>query len=252
MRPIDYYILLKDLRDKGRKYDKTTPRFAFRWPNLRIRTQTSSGEKEVDKEFDHNIYIVADPDAFDQSESYRLMETIIKRFSEKLLQQTNLNQPDFEGPGVWTVHADKFEASYEIKPGSVLEYMPKKDDSAQRLALVINKKIEIPTNWGEPFLIEEGGAIASAYNDLKVINDILEKVDKELSGTLSIDSQRLSDIAPQNDLADQVELILIKHLYVDNNTDHSVLDIYGMEPGFLQKNYEVLESKGTNKAKKIG
>jgi hypothetical protein len=77
--------------------------------------------------------------------------------------------------------------------------------------------------------VETGGAIAARVSDLAAIKTALTDIEANIQ---SLRSQNL----PAETLTEMSRALIRQTLYKDDGT--TVFDIYGMKPGFLEKNYD--------------
>ncbi len=226
----DYLGLLKGLAEDGAAFAKTTPRYAVKWPALVIHTETSNGQLETAKEIDPDVYILFDPAGFPTAaDRDNAAATIINNFRDKALAQQDLRAVDYKGPDLWVMEGKKFRAEYEPDPAEKNKYQPNEEArTAPRQCLTVEEDIEFPVQWGT-FVVETGGAIATRVSDLAAIKTALTDIETNIQ---SLRTQNL----PAETLAEMSRALIRQTLYKDDGT--TVFDIYGMKPGFLEKNYD--------------
>lgn len=227
----DYLGLLKGLVDDGEAFAKTTPRYAVKWPALVIHTETSNGQLETAKEIDPDVYILFDPAGFPTTaDRDNAAATIINNFRDKALAQQDLRAVDYKGPDLWVMEGKKFRAEYEPDPVEKNKYQPNEEArTAPRQCLTVDEDIEFPVQWGT-FIVEKGGAIATRVSDLAEIQKILMDVTQNIQ---SLQAQNL----PPAELKETSRALIRQSFYKEDGT--TVFDIYGMKPGFLEKNYDL-------------
>lgn len=227
----DYVSLLKGLMDDGQAFAKTTPRFAVKWPALVIHTETSNGQLETAKEIDPDIYILFDPAGFPTAaDRDNAAATIINNFRDKALAQQDLRAVDYKGPDLWVMEGKKFRAEYAPDPVEKNKYQPNEEArTAPRQCLAVNEDIEFPVQWGT-FVVETGGAIATRVSDLAEIKTALTDIEANIR---SLQAQNL----PPEALKEMSRTLIRQTLYKEDGT--TAFDIYGMKPGFLEKNYDL-------------
>ena len=226
----DYLGLLNGLVDDGEAFAKTTPRYAVKWPALVIHTETSNGQLETAKEIDPDVYILFDPAGFPTAaDRDNAAATIINNFRDKALAQQDLRAVDYKGPDLWVMEGKKFRAEYEPDPAEKNKYQPNEEArTAPRQCLTVDEDIEFPVQWGT-FVVEKGGAIATRVSDLAEIQKVLTDVSQNIQ---SLKAQNL----PDDELRDASRALIRQSLYKEDGT--TLFDIYGMKPGFLEKNYD--------------
>jgi|GEM_PF-6123186 len=226
----DYLGLLKGLVEDGEAFAKTTPRYAVKWPALVIHTETSDGQLETAKEIDPDVYILFDPAGFPTAaDRDKAAAAIINNFRDKALAQQDLRAVDYKGPDLWVMEGKKFRAEYAPDPAEKNKYQPNEEArTAPRQCLAVTEDIEFPVQWGT-FIVEAGGAIATRVSDLAAIQTALTDIAQNIE---SLEAQNLSPEA----LKETSRALIRQTLYKEDGT--TVFDIYGMKPGFLEKNYD--------------
>lgn len=226
----DYLGLLTGLVEDGAAFAKTTPRYAVKWPALVIHTETSNGQLETAKEIDPDVYILFDPAGFPTAaDRDNAAATIINNFRDKALAQQDLRAVDYKGPDLWVMEGKKFRAEYEPDPVEKNKYQPNEEArTAPRQCLTVTEDIEFPVQWGT-FIVETGGAIATRVSDLAAIQTALTDIAQNIK---SLEAQNL----PPEELKETSRALIRQTLYKEDGTTR--FDIYGMKPGFLEKNYD--------------
>lgn len=216
MDAAEYYKTLSNLLTQGSGFGKTQPVAAFLLRNLRLVTTTESGVDEVTKDIAvEPLYLIMDLKNYPIDYVQKLVvRDIMSKYAARIVGEEDLNSPDFKGPGLWTNKKSSFEGDYVEDPNNKNQYLPNKD--AFRICLTVNKPIIIPTSWGDPFTIETGGTLAVRECDVKALSSTLQDIAE-------------GKISPKEALMNE-----------DGSTK---FDVYGMNPGFLEKNYQDVELK---------
>lgn len=205
-----YANLLEKLVVHGQGYGKTEPVTAFKLHNIRLVTETESGLDEVDKEVNvEQLYIVMDQTEYPNDYVQKLVITdIMSKYARKVIGESELNEPEFKGPGLWTSKTSSFEFDYNKSEEVDNQFDP--DPEATRICLTLDQPVIIPTQWGQPFTIEAGGTLAIRENDFA---ELVERLTDIRAGKISVTEALLK------------------------SDSESILDVYGMNPGFLEANY---------------
>lgn len=235
----EYMNLLERLLEEGKPYAKTTPRFAYAWPALVVHTETSGGALETEKEVNPDVYIVFDPAGFPTSlERESAFEAIVNRFSVKAVLQEDMRAVDFRGPDLWIVEGKKFRAEFEPDPSTPRRFLPNEEArTSLRQCLSIGETVEFPVQWGT-FIVEAGGAIATRVSDMPAIRAALDAVARETAFlTAAAAPEKTAE-----DMREETRACIVRHLYNGDGT--TLFDVYGMKPGFLEKNYDLQVIEG--------
>ncbi|TVQ82005.1 MAG: hypothetical protein EA357_11030 [Micavibrio sp.] len=222
MAPDTYRQTLEKLLAEGEGRGKTANVGAYLMEDIKIVTETSSGEDETARNIKvEKLYIVMDTEQY-PTEHLRglVVKDIAKNWGGRTIGERDLDLPDFKGPGIWTGKQGAFEFDYkkadtENRKDSI--YTP--DPEAYRVCATVDETVIIPVQWGT-FTVEAGGTLA-----------IREKDVPELAAAL----QSIRDGKATAEEA----------LYKTDDNGNSVarFDVYGMEPGFLDKNYDPVKLK---------
>ena len=218
-----YTATLEKLLGQGKGYGKTTNVGAYLLPNLVIVTETESGKGEVKKEITvEKFYVVMDLNQY-KSEDVRkaVIKNIARHWGDKTLGEEDLNSPDFKGPGLWTLKKGSFETDYLAETDGVKNGLWKPNPEAFRVTLQTDRDVNIPFMWDpNGFFIENGGTLAIREKDVKALAGALLEIRDGLK------------------TAEQALYATDK-----NGATIAAYDIYGMNPGFLQDNYNPVALK---------
>jgi hypothetical protein len=230
----DYFNYLARLSDEGALYVKTKPRFAYLIPPLVINTQGNDGKPETSKSFPVEHYIVFDPDIYPrENQRLRILQKTFGHYARKIITQDDVNGPDFEGPDLWTMETKKFDADYESDGATPNKFVPKNGGKgAGRLCLEIDEDISWHVPWGH-FDIEKGGAIAVREDDVQKLSDAVQSMRGKLQALPGTPGTAAFRAASNN--------LIRQELYGAPGKDGvrpTILDAYGMKPGFLPRHYE--------------
>lgn len=211
----DYCALLETLLAEGTGHGKTKPVAAYLLRNLRLMSADSGEESEVEIK---PLYLVMDPEEWPNEYGRTLaLKDIWEQYMSRMIGEQDMNAPDFNGPGLWTAKQSSFDEDYLRREGldnngkRVNLYDP--DPDAYRLCLTVEKRITIPVQWGT-YTIGNGGTIALREKDIPSLAEALKAV---RNGQTTIEDA----------------------LYTKDKHGKTIarFDVYGMEPGFLEKNY---------------
>ena len=217
-----YQSLLEKLLGDGEGYGKTRGVGAYLLPDLKLVTETASGKGETTKNVSvEKLYVVMDLDLY-QSEDVRkaVVKDIARRWGDKTVRESDLDSPDFKGPGLWTIKKGSFEFDYLPQNEGKNDGLWKPNPEAFRVTLTTDGDINIPVQWGGGFVVETGGTIAIREKDVKDLADALQQV---RAGTKSAH-----------------DALFTKD---KSGAEVTTYDIYGMNPGFLQENYNPVSLK---------
>jgi hypothetical protein len=212
-----YQRLLETLATRGKGYGKTESVAGFLLRDLQIVTETESGKDEVGKTIGvEPYYLVMDQSQYPNDYVRTLVvKDIMLRYAQRVLGENELNSPDFKGPGLWTSKKSAFEFDYR-PAGDGERHVFAPSPEATRVCLTMDRDVVIPTQWGKPFTIEKGGTLAIREQDMP---QLLQTLNDIRSGKVSAEDALLQ------------------------SPEQSVLDCYGMNPGFLEDNYGSVELK---------
>lgn len=219
MDAVEYQGFLEQLVASQQGFGKTESVAAFLLPNLRIVTETSSGDDELDTEIQVGAkphYLVMDLAKYPIDYVQKLVvQDIMQKYARRVVGEAEMNGPDFKGAGLWTSKASSFEEDYNHAPTGESPNIYAPDPDAYRVCLTTDKDIKIPTQWGD-FRIQPGGTLAVREKDIPEL------------------TQALKDI--RSGLKTPNEALL-------NENGTAIFDVYGMEPDFLKNNYASVELK---------
>lgn len=223
MTPKEYQAILESLLAKGTGWGKTTKVGGYLLDDIVLETETSSGKTEtVKKVAVEKVAVIMDINQYPLEKTRDLVvQEIASNWGKKIIKQRNPNEPEFRGPGLWTIKAGAFKDDYVAVNGSNT-YEP--NPAAYRVTVETDKAVKIPVQWGD-FVVEKGGVLAIRQKDVPALAEALAAVK---AGTTTAEDA----------------------LYTTDKEGKTVakFDIYGMEPGFLQKNYGAVELNDTTKA----
>lgn len=221
MAPEIYYATLRTLMARGKGYGKTENVAGFLLPDLRIVTETKTGLTETDKIVKvEKLYVIMDLEQYPQELQRGLViKDIGKNWAGKTIGERELESPDFKGPGLWTNKQGAFEFDYVKANPDRADSVFKPNPEAYRVTLQTNDAIIIPVQWGT-FKVEAGGTLAIRERDIPALAEALDSVAK---GKATIEEA----------------------LYAKNDKGQTVskFDVYGMEPKFLENNYNPVPLK---------
>lgn len=223
----EYHALLEKLLADGKGYGKTEPVAAFLLRNLSI-VDTKKDNYKPEEIKIANYYLIMDPKDWPLEYARELlMKEISLKWAQSIVTEQDLNTPTYRGPGIWTNKQSSFETDYvrreeevEVIDGRTKQstmYDP--NPEAFRVCLQIDEPIIIPTTWGT-YPISTGGTLAVREKDVK---DLAEALQNIRDGVASV-----------------------KEALYKTQDDGSLVarfDIYGMEPDFLEKNYQPVTLK---------
>ena len=224
-----YRATLEALLAKGKGYGKTQNVGGFLLQDINLLTETSSGKVETQKSIKvEKFYVVLDVDQY-PSEFVRglVIKDIAKNWGGKTVRERDLEEPDFKGPGLWTLKQGNFEFDYiPADPSNPKSSNWKPNPEAFRVCLQTTQAVNIPVQWGT-FVIEKGGHLAIRERDVVELATALQSI---RDGKATAEEALYTKDAKGNTV--------------------SKFDIYGMEPTFLDKNYNPVALKPETKAMK--
>ncbi|MDE1151189.1 MAG: hypothetical protein PW788_01530 [Micavibrio sp.] len=222
-----YRATLEQLLAKGTGYGKTQNVGGFLLQDINLLTETSSGKVETAKTIKvEKFYVVMDIDQY-PSEFVRglVIKDIAKNWGGKTVHERDLNEPDFKGPGLWTLKQGNFEFDYmPADAGNAKSSTWKPNPEAFRVCLKTDAAVNVPVQWGT-FVVEKGGTLAIREKDVAGLASALQSI--------------------RNGKATAEEALYAKD---DKGNTVARFDIYGMEPGFLENNYNPVTLKPETKA----
>lgn len=225
-----YRLMLERLLTEGKAFGKTEPVAAYLLRDLSIVTEIMAAETgmtaaEVEQKIKvQPLYVVMDiaqwPNEYGRS---LVMQDIAVQYAKRVVGENDLNGPDFKGPGLWTSKQSNVEQDYTRReelneygrPSNVWDPNP----DAFRLTLKFNNAATLPMAWGS-YTILAGGTLAIRDKDIPALAEALQSIR---------DGKATAEEA----------------LFTMNTEGKFVsrFDAYGMEPGFLEKNYKPVELK---------
>jgi hypothetical protein len=223
MEPEIYAATLRSLLARGKGYGKTENVAGFLLPDLHIVTETKTGLTETDKIVKvEKLYVIMDLNQYPQELQRGLViKDIAKNWGGKTIGERELEDPDFKGPGLWTNKQGAFEFDYVKANPSRTDSVFKPNPEAYRVTLQTNDTVVIPVQWGT-FKVEAGGTLAIRERDISALAEALDSIAK---GKATIEDA----------------------LYAKNDKGQTVakFDVYGMEPKFLENNYNPVTLKAS-------
>jgi hypothetical protein len=220
MDAAEYFSTLSTLLTTGTGYGKTQAVAAFEVKDFKLLTSTESGIDEVETQISvEPVFLVMDLAQYPSDYVQKLVvKDIMAKYALRIIGEGEINNPDFKGAGLWTSKKSSFEFDYNRAPidGNTNLYDP--DPEAFRVCVAIDKPIVIPTPWGKPFTIEAGGTLATRERDVESLASALADI-------------KAGKISPKAALL--------------NEDGSSKFDVYGMNPGFLEGNYQPVGLKET-------
>lgn len=218
-----YQALLTKLLTAGAGYGKTKPVAAFHLRNMFVVTETDSNKAQNEIKVE-DLYVVMDPKDYPNAYSRSLvMQDIATTYARRMAGEVQFNAPDYKGPGIWTSKRAAFEFDYVASKQEPLHdeygrplnlYNPNPD--AFRVCLKSDTAFIMPVTWGE-WTVKPGGVVAIRERDVAAL------------------TQALADIRKGVKTAHEA-------LYAEDGI-RAKFDVYGMEPGFLEANYDPVKLK---------
>lgn len=222
-----YQATLERLLAEGQGYGKTKDVGAFLMQDINLLTETSSGKNETARAVKvEKFYIVMDVDQYPTDYLRALVvKDIAKNWGGKTVRERDLDEPDFKGPGLWTIKQGAFEFDYvRANAADVRSSKFNPNTEAYRVCLKTDAAIVVPVQWGT-FTVEAGGTLAIREKDAKALAEALQSI--------------------KDGKATPEEALYAKD---DKGKTVAKFDIYGMEPGFLENNYDPVALKPETKA----
>lgn len=221
-----YAQLLETLLTSGAFYGKTSQVAAFHLPNITLVTENMAGPETKRDIKVEDVYLVFDTQLHPNEHLRRaIAKGVSVEWALKIVDEKDLANPDFCGPGLWVVKGSTFKE----------DYLPTKDPhlfdpnpEAARLILAMTEDTVTPTNWGEDFLIPKDGHLAIREKDVTALAAALSSL---------------------RDGSKTAEEALFKP---GSEGKTALLDAYGMMPYFLANNYAPVEAKEATKAIRAG
>lgn len=214
-----YARLLEKLVREGRGYGKTKPVAAYRLLDMVLATE--QGKEKVARQNINfpDLYIVMDPAVWRNGYIRALgVEDIAEQWAKRIVEEKDVNVPDFMGPGVWTAKGKTFEEDYVRRSGVDENGKPltihDPNPAAHRVCLDITEPVSVPMLWGAPYVIGAGGTLAVREKDMPALIDALDSIHTgKLSAFEALFEKKDGRICTR-------------------------FDVYGMEPGFCRDNYD--------------
>lgn len=209
--PIDaqaYEKLIEDLLAHGACKGKTQSVAAVLFQDMKIETLTQTGLSEVEGKVQvEPTYLVMDLTQYPDKESQNvIINEILTNYGDRISGERTSGEQDISASGIWLVKKRGFEQDY--RPSENGNFEPNPD--AFRLCLKVDKQIGLPVMWDQSFAVEDGGTVAIRAKD---VPQMIEAMRQVAEGKISA-----RDALLQPD-------------------GKSRFDVYGMEPGFAEKNY---------------
>lgn len=220
----DYRLLLEKLLGTGKGYTKTARVAAYELTDMVLGIEKKVGKKTVEGKERVKVeplYLVMDlkqwPNAYVRVLG---MKEIGSQYMSRMAGEQQINAHDFKAPGLWTSKKKSFELDYnatdEVDENGNHAFIYTANPGTYRLCMKVAHDMTIPVAWGT-YMVGKGGALAIRDTEVKALAAALE------------------DIRSGKETAESA-------LYTTNNEGKRVakFDVYGMDPGFLETNYESL------------
>ncbi len=216
-----YYELATALAVEGVSASKKNNIIAIPLVPLRLVTNNSVGTKETEIDFPFNHHLVFDPSLYEINEALQVHSEIFRQYGELIAQAPDdviqkINNGEIKvrvvasAQGVWTIADDKFPLDYEPDDAGGFYYRVK--PGTGRICLGNDQDFNMLTYWGK-FNVRKGGTLAVRFTDMPSLVEALNQI---VRGELNIEEA----------------------LFVNTNgVLRSRIDIYGMDPGFYEANY---------------
>ena len=225
MTPEAYHQLLTQLATSGEGVGKTESVSAYLVPDITIVTETSEGEVETSRDIavafqagkKQKAYIILDPNHYPLERTrQQVVEDMARNWGQKIIHERDLDSPDFKGPGIWVNKDSAVEFDYRPDESSQAGDVWEPNPEATRIVLATDSPINIPVTWDGGFTVETGGVIAIRERDMA---DLVEALAAIENGDASVEEALYSEPGVAK------------------------FDVYGMEPGFCEDNYNAVEVK---------
>ncbi len=222
-----YRAMLEKLVTQGKTYGKTEPVGAYQLKDIKLVTERSAGGDETAQDISvEPLYLVLDPEIYNDIARPLVVKDMAENWGQKLVHERDLDSPDFKGPGIWLQKAGNLEFDYvpaaegeEQKAKSLF----KPNDKAYRVTLQVEQDVKIPVPWAGGFVVKKGGTIAIRERDVPQLVQALEDI--KAGNTTAEDALFKTD---------------------DQGNKVTTFDVYGMEPGFCEKNYNPIQPTAAN------
>lgn len=226
-----YFALVETLVDAGYGLGKTANVAAFKFPDIEIETLTSDGASETKNVVNTNVnkgkekaYLLIDPAHYPLPQQHAmLVGEMARNYGGKMLRERDL--PDLSKAGVWVNKASAVEFDYRPvdandKTNNIWEPNPE----ATRVCLTMTQPVRVPVTWDGGFEIQTGGTLAVRERDFALLAEAVRSV---RVGTATVEDALYS--AP----------------------GVAKIDIYGMEPGFADRQYGPVALKAGSQALRV-
>lgn len=214
--PAEYQSLLEKLVTKGKGWGKTQEVGGYLTDDINFVTQTpDSLVKETKNKIEvQKVAVTIDTQIYPKEETRNLIITdVTAKWGGKLIQKRDANEPEFDGPGVWLIKRNAFLGDYMPAAKGSNTYLP--NPEAYRVTVTVDKPVNIPVQWGGGFVVETGGVLAVRQKDVSALVEALQSI--RAGKATAEDALYTVDAKSGEKLAK--------------------FDVYGMAPGFQEKNY---------------
>ncbi len=228
----EYQAVLEDLLHKGTGFGKTETVAAYLLRDLRLvdgKSSPANATAAFQSVAVEPLYVVMDtrhwPNEYARS---LVLQDMMIAYVRRVTGEEDLNHPDFNGSGIWTSRKASFEGDYKRQDGLNDQgrrtnlYNP--DPEAYRLCLRAERAMVIPTRWGT-YPVKAGGTLAIREKDVPALAAALRSVK---SGAQTAEEALYDTDA--------------------NGKTIARFDVYGMEPTFLENNYNPVPLKPATRA----
>jgi len=215
--PHDYAELLQRLAHEAPLYSKCAPIYAYSLePKLVIVTTQPDGREETRNDvLTSGLYLVFDAAKWpDHTKRMEALREIFISIACKMADEKHWNEADWRGPDAWTLRRTSLQEDYVVDTTDAHLWHP--SPNAERYILRLDEHIRMPVLWGT-FDVDAGGAIAIRARHRAAL---LQALDDVAHGRLTAE-EALYTSDTRSGTAQTV----------------SRFDVYGMYPGFLEKNY---------------
>jgi hypothetical protein len=213
LSPTAYQALLEQLVTTGAGLGKTQNVGAFLMRDINIVTETRLGEVETSKNIKvEPAYVLLDIEHYPLEHQRGLViKDTAKNWAGKVIRERDLDSPDFQGPGIWLNKQNAVEFDYiPVDASDVKNSERKPNPEAYRVCLPVATPVNVPVQWEGGFFIASGGTLAIRERDIQGLAVALKSI-RDGKATAAEALYSAPDVAK--------------------------FDIYGMEPGFAEKQY---------------
>lgn len=214
-----YHALLKQLVAKGVGLGKTKNVGAFLMRDFKVVTETRKGEDETAKKITvEPVYILLDMDHFPLAQQRAMVvRDLARNWAGKVIGERDLDSPDYKAPGIWINKKSAVEFDYlPVDAADPTNSERKPNPEAYRVCLEMGKDVKVPVQWDGGFFIAKGGALAVRERDMVELGNALKSI---ASGQATVEEALFS------------------------KPGVAKFDVYGMEPGFAEKQYDAVTLK---------